>query len=280
MPAKYTSEFVDTTYRDYIGGLTLRQITAKYSCCSYKLSREWVKQGWEMRTRTNSTRPQHDFFSTIDSEIKAYLLGFFASDGHIEKRDYGSYTIKWDIHTQDEELLHLINEHIGNNTYKVFKLKAREVSGIGITSLQIGEDLLALGYDNHKTHTCFSLPTIDPVWMPHFIRGYFDGDGSIMIDRCGNSYNRKFNISAGHPEILIEIAAFLPTVNKVYFRNTSKVFGSRMVEGYVLDVSNMADIKSIYHYLYDDANYYLKRKHAKFSKAKLTAKEIANDYFE
>lgn len=273
---RQTEEFLLESYNNYIeNNWSLKQLHDFYQCDADKLSTKWKQNGWKVNDRRRRTAPDHNFFSVIDSEIKAYILGLFASDGHIEKRSYGSYTLKWDIQRRDQELLHLINEYVGNNTYNVFHLKDREISGISITSKQIGEDLSKLGYDNRKTHTCRSLPRIQDDMMKHFLRGYFDGDGCICVNKAKQGYNRFFSISSGHPEVLNEILPYLPIDNKSYIKTSDKLFGSKIVDCSVLSIHNRHDIENIFHYLYDNSNFFLKRKYEKFCLAKLTAKEIA-----
>ncbi|MFQ5405560.1 MAG: LAGLIDADG family homing endonuclease [Candidatus Micrarchaeia archaeon] len=44
------------------------------------------------------------------------------------------------------------------------------------------EDLIQLGCLTRKSNR-FSFPTVPSSFLKHFVRGYFDGDGSIMINK-------------------------------------------------------------------------------------------------
>jgi DNA-binding transcriptional regulator WhiA len=264
---KYTPEYLQQANELHLSGLSMSQVGKVLGSDAHRLRLAFKKAGIEIQDGRRKTNPQHDFFHNIDSEIKAYLLGFFASDGHIEKRNYDSYSLKWDLHEKDVELLHLINEHVGNNDYNIHYLKTRDVVGISITSKQIGEDLLALGYDNHKTHTMRRLPVIPESLMHHFLRGYFDGDGSISKSKAtSGGWNRCFNIVSCYPEILEEIKKYLPVSDliKYYLKTRQDVFGSRPVDSATLSCHSRAGIIEIYAYLYNDAHYFLNRKHEKF----------------
>lgn len=267
---KITEEFLKEAHDLHLNGMTPRQVGLLLSTDAARLRTAWRNLGWEIHDGRRRTDPNHEFFSVIDSEIKAYLLGFFASDGHIEKRNYDSYTLKWDIHTRDEELLHLINSYIGRETYRVYRLKDREVSGISITSKQIGLDLLSLGYDNHKTHTSRSLPKIDAYLMHHFLRGYFDGDGSISVspNKKWRGVNRCWSIAACYRDILDEIQALLPQEQTIYYiKEYKKEFGSRLTDSAVLSCHSKTGLSALYEYLYRDATFFLERKHQKFLQA-------------
>ncbi len=279
MAKKYENEsYVRGLHAEYISeGLTLCELGKRYKLDYGRVSIAFKKFGLHVRTNSEyrTTYPNDNFFSAITTEIQAYLLGFFASDGHIEFRSYGSYALKWDIQERDVELLRLVNEYIGNSTYNVYRCKDRPIVGITITSKQIGLDLLKLGYDNHKTHTCTKLPDIRPELMHHFLRGYFDGDGSVGVNKAKRGYNRFLSFAARSENILKEIEALLPKKYKSRITFKEEVFGSRLTSCYRLDYNSRHDIGLIHQYLYEDANFYLQRKYRKCCLTKLTAKELA-----
>lgn len=123
----------------------------------------------------------------------AYLLGFFAADGNININKNGSHYIE--LTSIDKNLLTAIRSH--------FKLQNR----IGVRKsnknwknryrLQIGskglvKELLSLGFSRKKSQR-MKVPQIPHQLLPHFIRGYFDGDGNVLFrfyprkDRPGNA---------------------------------------------------------------------------------------------
>lgn len=225
-----------------------------------------------------------NFFENIDSEIKAYLLGFFAADGHIEKRkDYDSYTLRVGVHIDDCHILKLYTKYISNRTV-ISVPEKKNVASIAITSKKIGEDLLKLGYDNHKTYTCKSIPKLSEEMMSHFIRGYFDGDGSVMLNRRRSinrlsGYNRKFTITSYNKKILEQIVKIIGIINYdiIYVERTNfKIKGDNIekASAYNLNVEHSEDLKRIYDYIYKNANFFFKRKKDKFSICYLTTEEI------
>lgn len=134
-------------------------------------------------------RVRQDFFSSIDTELQAYLLGFYASDGNInEKRK----TFRVHLQEYDSEIVYLFKDTIAPDA-RTFKINegTTEVGrngqiiynhgsfGVDINSSKICKDLVDLGFGYSKTYTENSIPPIKEELIRHFIRGYFDGDGTI-----------------------------------------------------------------------------------------------------
>lgn len=214
-----------------------------------------------------------NFFSDIDTEIKAYLLGFFAADGHIEKRkDYYTYCLKIGIHKKDVEILNLFNKYVANNLCLINYPKTKPtMCTLSIHSTQIGEDLLKMGYDNRKTYTCKSIPKIRKDLIRHFIRGFFDGDGSVIVNKRKQGYNRTFNICSFNVELVEEIFSYFNiTKNKIYkqrIKSSEKVVnGNKTIfqDCYSYQIKDVINFEKIFYYLYNDSNFFLERKYNKY----------------
>ena len=286
----YKPSFLKELYSIYINeNLTINQITKIYKVDAGKLSEHFKKNNYKIKTyeEIHSYEPNHNFFSEIDSEIKAYILGFFAADGHIEKRKV-TYCFKVTIHPKDIEILHLINKYVGNDKYKITNRLNRDLVSLSICSNQIGLDLLKLGYDNRKTYTTLGLPNIHSNLIRHFVRGYFDGDGCITLNprfcrnKLGelrpNGYNKQFAIAAYNKSVLEDLLNYLPINGekaKYYYTETDNVCGSKFkATGHTLSIRDTECLRSIYHFLYDNASFFLERKKSIFDKAILYTKDI------
>lgn len=250
-------------YKEYNKGYkSLTQLSKEYNIHINTIFNGWKYFNLEYTIdlkRNKGNNPNHNFFTVIDSEIKAYLLGFFAGDGHIEKRkDYDSYSLKVSLNKKDRYILELYNKYIGNNQYSIQKLKSGLLS-IGITSKTLGQDLKILGYDNRKTYTSYRLPNIANNLMRHFIRGYFDADGSI------NKYTISF--ASYSKELLLNIIHVIPRVSrfKLNFRTANVICGTNCIASvWTLEISKKNYLPFLYKYLYKDANYFLQRKKERF----------------
>ncbi|MBI2099655.1 hypothetical protein HYT45_04615 [Candidatus Uhrbacteria bacterium] len=121
-----------------------------------------------------------NFFKTWTPEM-AYVLGFFAADGNLTLGKRGNHFIEFT--SCDKEIIEKIREVMGCT----HKISSRERNERWKTSyrIQIGskiifDDLIKLGLTPNKSLT-LKLPEIPKDYLPHFLRGYFDGDGSITV---------------------------------------------------------------------------------------------------
>ena len=111
----------------------------------------------------------------------AYVLGFFTADGNLTLGNRGNHFIEFT--SCDKEIMEKIREVMGCT----HKISSRERNKKWKTSyrIQIGSkiifnDLIKLGLTPNKSLT-LKLPKIPKNYLPHFLRGYFDGDGSITV---------------------------------------------------------------------------------------------------
>lgn len=111
----------------------------------------------------------------------AYVLGFFTADGNMLKNKRGAHFIEFQI--TDKDLLEKIRKLLNSN----HKITSRKRNRNHKTSyrLQIGSkiifnDLLRIGLTPNKSKT-IKLPNIPAKYFPHFVRGYFDGDGCVTF---------------------------------------------------------------------------------------------------
>lgn len=145
------------------------------------------------------------FFSKIDSEEKAYLLGWIASDGHIRKRA----TII-EIHEKDKETLLTLKDIIcPEMDIKSVKRKTGTHAYLIISSKQISEDLCGLlKIKPGKKSDVVQFPDLDNDKLKwQFLRGYFDGDGCI----CSNLAKKtspRCSISSNSKDMLLSIKNF------------------------------------------------------------------------
>ena len=70
---------------------------------------KFIEDNYPLETHHISKRAlRHSIFQNIETELQAYLLGFFAADGSInEKRK----TLRIHLQKQDSEIVNLLNMH-------------------------------------------------------------------------------------------------------------------------------------------------------------------------
>lgn len=127
-------------------------------------------------------KKNENYFEIIDSEVKAYLLGWIASDGCIHP---DSFCVE--LHEKDKEILELFQKEICPSAL-ITKRKNRNTCWIAICSKKICFDLCKhLNVEPKNKQNKLRLPALQFHLMRHFIRGFLDGDGWIRSKRvvCG-----------------------------------------------------------------------------------------------
>lgn len=131
---------------------------------------------------------RHDYFSQVDSPMKAYLLGLLATDGCVGS-DSPKRTVNWiryKIAAKDVALAELMRDEISPHArisrYTLKPLpgytKERKVVALSLSSAQMKADLGRFGIVPRKTFT-IQWPKLDPGLEASFILGCFDGDGCL-----------------------------------------------------------------------------------------------------
>lgn len=198
-----------------------------------------------------------DFFEKIDTEEKAYILGFIYADGCIT-----NHALQIKISKKDIELLekiksilhseHKIGIYTNNNGYGI----GNEYCAIRIQDHKIENDLSLLGVVPRKTKK-LSLPTNNQVpqnLLRHFIRGFFDGDGSVYKhDIPCISFTGTYEMLYG---IKQEMQKITNTKANIYPYKNKDVFDYK--------VGGTSQMKKVYDYLYKDSTIFLGRKKNKF----------------
>jgi len=136
-----------------------------------------------MRKRKNTAYKYKYLFDNITNEIEAYTLGLFYSDGSVGIRKYRNgtqYSACIHLHPQDAEVLYNINSYISEDTTVSC---TNNVCFVRFYNRNLTQNLINLGCKQNKTYDGLTLATIDQALNRHLIRGLFDGDGSLVIDR-------------------------------------------------------------------------------------------------
>lgn len=195
----------------------------------------------------------------IDSPEKAYLLGLFFSDGCIHTKD-GSYCASIVLHEDDKYLLDILVQKFP--FFRLSKLTNHAWSLI-CTRKAIVEDLQINGmfYKKSTDNKDFlELPNLEPSLIHHFVRGYFDGDGSVYRQKKGNT---KIEIGGTSFRMITDLVKVLYD-NHITVNMTCKYAGTglRKHNFYVLYTSSDKTSKYFADYIYADCkDLFLKRKH-------------------
>jgi hypothetical protein len=157
-----------------------------------------------LRARTLATQAIiHDYFSMLDTPLKAYVLGLLAADGSVSSDEP---RIRLALHTKDIGLVEMVRTELAPHT----PLRQRgDAIYLGMSSPQIVADLASYGVVPRKSY-CLAWPGHLPTSLQHaFLLGYFDGDGSVSMTR------RRATGNTSPTWTLYGLQAFLSSVSEV-----------------------------------------------------------------
>lgn len=212
----------------------------------------------------------HTYLDTIDSDKKAYFLGFLIADGTLEsphKRHYGR--ICFNIQQDDLYILEEFKKELNSTNTISIKYNNRGVqcrkpqASFRFTSKPI-YDILINKYKILPTKTFnfnfkFPFETISEEYWGAFIRGFIDGDGSF------EQHKGTFNptIIGTSKEWLLQIGEIIKNKtdldNKLYEiqGKTCKYYTMRFIAN---NCNKYEKIQKLNNFLYNNAEIYLKRK--------------------
>ena len=118
-------------------------------------------------------------FFDILNEKSAYWLGFFYADGYVRMKDGKSGELKLKLKDTDKCHIEKFLKHIEcDKPIKCGVDNKSKFCSVTVYSNLLVNKLFELGCFNNKTQK-IRLPNLESNLMNHFVRGYFDGDGSI-----------------------------------------------------------------------------------------------------
>ncbi len=234
---------------------------------NYDTLEYWRKKfNIEKKKKNNANKKysfDENFFETIDTEEKAYWLGFIMADGCITSNIKNGPPNRLEINLKDSDESHL-KKFITSikGTQKVLIRKIHDKRGfytqratVRINSVKISRDLIKLGVVQNKTGKEF-IPNIDDRLLWHFVRGFFDGDGSITKTK-----NTTFKICSSSEKIINQLSQFFKKNNihigiQKYTNYTNPFF--------IIETNKKKSIKQIFEKMYSQSKIYLERKYEKF----------------
>jgi len=222
----------------------------------------------ESKLRMRKYDVDDNYFSCIDDEYKAYWLGFLMADGYVltNKSTLGLSLSKKDVDHMEKlkkciKSSSPINHYTSETTYGII-----DYVRIHINSEKIKNDLEKLGFIENKT-LILKYPLDIPVSLDkHFIRGYFDGDGSIISFMEKKRQKQQYGFKlCGTKEMLESIMDKIDNNKKFKLYRRHK--NSETNNFYLSFGGNLLTYKYV-KYLYEDANIYLERKYGRYLELK------------
>lgn len=243
---KYSDDFINKIIEEYLDGSTAVELGIKYNIKPATINYHLRKRGLSRGSGKPSSIANKNYFEVIDTEEKAYFLGFLMADGCISS-SHVNYHIKLELQEKDSDIIKALLLAIGSkNTISKVRKGNYIGNSVSLSCKKMFYDLVNHGFLEHKSGNELIPNTIPDELVHHFIRGYFDGDG------CASKEGRISIV--GGMRILKDIAKCAGIDDYIIyeFKSTSVVYDLRY--------SKLLNSKLFYNYLYKDANIFLYRK--------------------
>jgi len=236
----------------YKSGISVKDISTKYDICEntvYSAIKK-IDRAFKLKYSKNE-----EYFDIVDTEDKAYFLGLLYADGC--NNGEGFYIT---LQERDMDILLKFKDYLEfSGDLRLIRLKNRNYYSLNVSSRKLSNVLTNHGCNINKTINAI-FPKISSELMNHFIRGLFDGDGSVSIDR-----RNQINFSiVGNSDIISE-------VGNIINRECNINVKIRKPKRYKCDISiyqfgGNKQAKRVEEYLYKNATIFLDRKRLKFIK--------------
>lgn len=212
------------------------------------------------------------YFDKIDSEGKAYFLGLLYADGC----NGDNHSVCISLQEIDVEILNKFNTEINSNRPLNYidnsKNKNRKNSfRLTINSVYMSLKLIELGCIPRKS-LVLQFPTeeqVPPHLIRHFIRGYFDGDGSVSLYYLykGKRLKTKSTIVSTN-----EFCRSVENILKEYLSVNcyiDKRFKKSTTTTRQLNISGNQQVFKFLNWIYKDCAFYIDRKYLKFKEIEM-----------
>lgn len=234
-----------------------------------------LKNNVKIRTTSEASRKYpliETFFDTIDTQEKAYFLGYLFADGNNSGKK-----ASMNLSEKDKYMLERLNMlvHPKGKPLYIGRKKANRIKGgnkfitkknyhMVMESKKISEALSRHGCVPRKTSILkYPYDSLEKCLWPHFIRGYFDGDGAISI------YGKSKVKNNGYISIVSSIN-FCESIKNIFqdiLQIKSKIRPDRgYAKGSVVElrITNTSHVIKFLNWIYKDSTIHLNRKYETF----------------
>ena len=221
-----------------------------------------------------------NYFSQIDSEEKAYFLGFIYADGYNCPNKHTRY-MQIEIQCRDDYILKQFASmlqykgSIGTTYHKSSHSSIKKpYSRLRVFSKILSEDLLKLGVSGDKTRELQWPKFLDKSFIGPFLRGLSDGDGYIRSD-FEATIKRYGWCMVSSLSMCNSLQIFLHTlgVSSQVEQKASKI-DKNLIYGRIM-ISGGTNVEKFLRFIYADSTIHLTRKYESFQKL-LVSKSLHN----
>lgn len=238
--------------------------------CSHKVIAKVLERYGIPRTGVGNRKYSlnEHYFDVIDTPNKAYILGFLYADGcNFPKKQ----TISMSLEEKDKEILEKIRLEIGSNKKLEFIEQSKrkdkdndyhynDMWRLLMFSSHMCKVLNKHGMTPNKSLTLQFPKHLDKTLLSHFVRGYFDGDGSYCARYTKKGWFQSIITITSTEDFCVDC---LEIIREQAGIDGGGIYDASSHNGVtkVLSISGTNQINKFFEWLYKDADLYMKRKH-------------------
>lgn len=229
--------------------LSTRKIAAIIGCSPSKVTD--AIHNYDIPTSRRIYHVNETYFDTWSQDM-AYVLGFTMADGCVRS---DAPTLCYHLHGQDVAILEFIRQQLEAGS--PVRLSRRGTARFSVTSRRMCNRLANLGVVPVKTGR-EQMPDVPVKFLPSYLRGVFDGDGSISVrPRSEGRTARQWGICSASYQFLIDLQRVcgFEGVGKV---RTGHSASGRPIFNWHVQVKQ--DILKLASYMYSISGFRLSRK--------------------
>ena len=223
-------------------------------------------------------KANYSFFQNWNHDM-AYVLGFWYADGSV---DYSPQIRGHYIRagSTDKEVVSYIKKALKSehNIYIWPREGRKTFYMLQIGSNQMFQDLDRLGVVERKSNI-ISFPQMPQEFLNDFIRGYFDGDGCVSLEKSlTGSYKRMVTVfTSGSKDFLLQLQHILFTEAGLSLTKIAIVRNNKQSTAYQLRYSTRDSLRLFFFLYPQNRNVFcLSRKYSLFE-SYIQAKNITQD---
>jgi len=258
-------------YQRHLAGETISKISKDTGIHIQSIYTYFQKNNWkynkEIQIRQVGYYVDDNYLDNIDTEDKAYFLGWMLSDGCISKNKLG-LKLKYG----DE---YIITEMFNKFSIGYKIIRDKNGRSMSLSSTKMISALAELGCVENKTEIGFNVPNISNDLFRHFVRGYFDGDGTIGINTTRPN-QRQISICSIDNNFLIQLQEKLleHNISTVIYKENRNGKQLKKPNGeyttgnkdmFRLTITTHKERLKFYEFLYDNCSIKLMRKYVKYN---------------
>lgn len=195
-----------------------------------------------------------DYFEKIDTEDKAYFLGFMMADGNVSNTN-NKYCIRISLHIKDAYILEEFRSKLETDSVVKY-IPDKNKAELRIWSKKMFYDLEKHGIKPRKTGYETIPNSISNHLLHHFIRGFFDGDGTIYKRKNRKRHKCTIGYVSQSKEMMLSMQSILKnlgiTIN-IHYKENKNCYESK--------TESVDYCTKFLEYIYKDATISLIRKY-------------------